>query len=70
MKFVSVLLLGLGAANAIELTPANWDSETAGESSDSPLTEMGTHFGFVTQSHVDCRICFTRDGCFLQFLSC
>jgi hypothetical protein len=31
MKIAAVLLLGLAAVSAIELTPANWDSETAGE---------------------------------------
>jgi hypothetical protein len=32
MKTVSVLFLGLAAAaNAIELTPDNWDAETAGK---------------------------------------
>jgi hypothetical protein len=32
MKVVSVLLLGLAATvNAIELTPDNWDAETAGK---------------------------------------
>ena len=31
MKFAAALLLGLGAVNAIELTPDNWDSAVAGK---------------------------------------
>jgi hypothetical protein len=31
MKTTIVFLLGLAVANAIELTPDNWDAETAGK---------------------------------------